>query len=72
MFKNIFSFLMLIFLVIIVTSSNLYAYLDPGTGSMILQVLAAVGIGLILVLRTFWGRIKLLFRKPKNIDTEEE
>ncbi|HLC81795.1 MAG TPA: hypothetical protein VJH68_04000 [Candidatus Nanoarchaeia archaeon] len=42
------------------------AYLDPGSGSMILQVLigglAAMGI----VLKTQWVKLKSFFKKPKE------
>jgi hypothetical protein len=45
------------------------AYLDPGTGSMVLQI--AVG-GLLAVLATtrlYWTRVRSLFRKERR--TEE-
>ncbi|HEX2120107.1 MAG TPA: hypothetical protein VHL59_00560 [Thermoanaerobaculia bacterium] len=42
------------------------AYLDPGTGSLIVQsliaALAAVGYGL----RLYWGRIRLWFKRPED------
>jgi hypothetical protein len=41
------------------------AYLDPGTGSMILQILLVVLLGVGVVLRLFWSKIKLLFTKSK-------
>ena len=34
------------------------AYLDPGTGSYLFQVLIAVGLGALFVIRTYWARIK--------------
>ncbi|MCJ7513763.1 MAG: hypothetical protein MUO23_12435 [Anaerolineales bacterium] len=41
------------------------AYLDPGSGSYLLQLLVAVILGAALALRVYWGRIKSLFtRKP--------
>lgn len=40
-----------------------YAYLDPGTGSVLLQVIlggaAAVGVAL----KLYWGRIRAAFRR---------
>lgn len=40
-------------------TSNVWAYLDPGTGSMLLQVvlggIAAIGVAV----KIFWHRIKL-------------
>jgi hypothetical protein len=34
------------------------AYLDPGTGSYLFQVLIAVGLGALYIVKTYWGRIK--------------
>ena len=44
-------------------------YLDPGSGSVILQVLLAAILGAGVVLRTQWAKIKSLF---KGKDTSEE
>lgn len=44
-----------------------HAYLDPGTGSFLIQLiiggLVAVGFGV----RMFWGRIKKLFNRNKSV-----
>ena len=37
------------------------AYLDPGTGSLIIQVIAASLAAAAVVLRTYWHKIKSLF-----------
>ena len=51
-------------------SANAYAYLDPGTGSMILQallgVLAAVGAYITLYWRKFKNLINRIFQKKKD------
>ena len=51
-------------------SANAYAYLDPGTGSMILQallgVLAAVGAYITLYWRKFKNLISKIFQKKKD------
>ncbi len=50
-----------------------YAYLDPGTGSMLIQgiigAIAAVGV----TLKLYWHKIKLMIsgRKPKDEKTGE-
>ena len=52
-------------------STNAYAYLDPGTGSMILQSLIA---GFVIVGSTvgiFWQKIKGLFSKSKKDETDK-
>ena len=48
-----------------------YAYLDPGTGSYIIQLLIGVLFGLLFTIKMFWGKIKMFLksifsRKKKN------
>ncbi len=38
-----------------------YAYLDPGTGSMILQGVLAAVAGSMFFLRTYWYKVKSFF-----------
>ena len=45
-----------------------FAYIDPGTGSMLLQGLLAGVAGLIVVLKLYWFKIKNFF-VPKAADT---
>jgi len=40
-----------------------HAYLDPATGSILLQGLIAGVAGLVVVLRLYWQRLKALFRR---------
>ena len=42
------------------------AYLDPGSGSYILQILIATFVGGLFVLRTSWGKISAFFRQRFN------
>lgn len=44
------------------------AYLDPGSGSYLLQLLIAGALGALFVLRTFWGRVKSFFRGAQEED----
>ena len=37
------------------------AYLDPGTGSMIVQVIIAAITGVLFAIKVFWGRITTFF-----------
>ena len=48
-----------------------HAYLDPGSGSIMLQGLFAGVAGIIAVLKIYWQRIKLFIGKilGKNTDT---
>lgn len=36
-----------------------HAYLDPGSGSMVIQMVVAAVAGALLSLRMFWGRLKV-------------
>jgi hypothetical protein len=48
-----------------VFSSLMFLYTDPGTGTLILQLLAAGAIGLVFYVRVFARRAKSFFsRKP--------
>ena len=43
------------------TAAPAWAYLDPGTGSMILQVLLGGFAGLALLGRLYWHRLLVMF-----------
>jgi hypothetical protein len=45
-------------------------YLDPGSGSLLLQLLLAAILGLGLILRTQWSKIKSFFKR--NDESEED
>jgi len=50
------------------------AYLDPGSGSVLLQIVLAAILGAGIVLRTQWSKIKSLFKGKDSLeeDTEDE
>ena len=48
-----------------------YAYLDPGSGSMLLQLLVAGLLGAAFLLKTFWGRIKAFFGRVFSKDHQD-
>ena len=48
------------------------AYLDPGSGSIIIQLAIAAILGLGVLVRSQWSRIKQLFgKKNPNTDTND-
>ena len=49
-------------------STYLLAYLDPASGSLLLQLLLGGVAGIALVLKLFWHRILGLFGKKPNDD----
>ena len=47
-------------------------YLDPGSGSFLLQLAIATVIGLGIALRASWGKIKGMFGAKPNSDDEDD
>lgn len=48
-------------------------YLDPGSGSIIIQLAIAAIVGIGVALRASWGSIKKLFGvKPKDEDSDSD
>ena len=47
------------------------AYLDPGSGSFLLQLLIAGALGLAVAVRASWSKIKKLFKRGNKDDDEE-
>ena len=48
-----------------------HAYLDPGTGSMLLQGLLAGIAGAAVVLRLYWAKLKALFSGQRSNSTAD-
>ena len=48
------------------------AYLDPGTGSMLIQILLAALLGAGVAIKIFWRNIKAFFTGKKTSDTSVE
>jgi len=53
------------------------AYLDPGSGSLILQVILAVLLGGFFIIRSYWNKIidgvrKIFSRQEKGEENEPE
>lgn len=46
-------------------------YLDPGSGSFILQLVLAALLGAAVIARTYWGKIVGFFRKG-GTETKED
>lgn len=47
-------------------------YLDPGSGSILLQLILGALLGLGLLLRTQWNKLKNLFKKPEKPEEENK
>ncbi len=53
---------------------DLLAYLDPGSGSMILQILAGGLAAVAVAAKLYWGRLLtfLRIRKPEDVSVRQE
>lgn len=58
----------------IIELSNLpaQAYLDPGTGSMILQTIIATFVAAGIAVKSFWAQIKFFFSSKKESGNDND
>ena len=65
---------MLLWLALLVVPSPAHAYLDPGTGSMLLQLLLGGVAGFVVLMKMGWRRILgfLGLRKEESAPPEED
>ena len=48
------------------------AYIDPGTGSMVIQSLVAAIAGGVFLIKTYWHKLRRFFSQKKDISPELE
>ena len=48
-----------------------YGYLDPGTGSLIVQGAIAAIVGIATGLKLYWGRLRATFSRTNGVDSPE-
>jgi hypothetical protein len=51
---------------------SLLPYLDPGSGSFIIQIAIAVALGLGVAIRASWGSIKKFFGAKPKLEEEDD
>ncbi len=54
-----------------VASADVFAYLDPATGSIILQGILAALAGAMLTIKIYWARIKEFFGKGAKVPSDK-
>ena len=67
--KNLFLFAIFLFLAIPWTAQ---AYIDPGTGSFIIQIIVATVLGTTFYFKFFWKKIKDFFINRQSSDARED
>ena len=58
-------------LILIVYTKSVYAYLDPGTGSLVIQSVIAIVAGAIFTIKIYWSRVKGYFFKDNKEEKED-
>jgi hypothetical protein len=53
------------FLLVFVIPQPVSAYLDPGFGSMVWQMIAALAFGAAFTVKIYWQKIKIFFSRSK-------
>jgi len=43
------------------TTTNAFAYIDPGTGSFVFQIIIASFLGILTLAKIYWSRLKAFF-----------
>lgn len=51
-----------LFFVLLTTARNAFAYIDPGTGSIILQALVAAFLAALFTIKSYWNSIRAFLR----------
>jgi hypothetical protein len=59
-------------IIVLTSAAPAYAYLDPGTGSMVYQAIMVVFLAVAATTRLWWHKIKdLLGARPSKADKDE-
>lgn len=53
------------------TARPVYAYLDPGAGSFLFQLLIGAGVSVLFLLKVYWKKIKGFITK-KGADADDD
>jgi hypothetical protein len=66
MYQKKLNFFLFVAILVFFVSPPVAAYLDPGFGSMVWQLLAAVVFGVAFTLKIYWMKIKNYLSGEKN------
>ena len=56
-------FTITILILLLTFSLNVNAYIDPGTGSYVIQVILAAILGGVVTMKVFWKRIGMILKR---------
>lgn len=69
--KKTLSMTSLVLLLLVLATRPAHAYLDPASGSMILQVIVAAVAALLITIKAFWHKIRGMFGGSPTEDTAD-
>ncbi|MBX7147979.1 hypothetical protein K1X76_02740 [bacterium] len=61
------TFIIILLVILLAPIQNAHAYLDPGTGSMIVQVVVGGFLAALYTVKAYWHKIKKFFKRSKDI-----
>jgi len=61
-----------VFLLGTLVSSEAYAYIDPGSGSLIIQMLIGALVGVGITIKIYWNRLKFKFNEKFKSDQKSK
>ena len=61
---------LLLLVLVLASAQALAAYIDPGSGSYLLQILVAGLLGASFAVKRFWGNIVAVFRRSESSDED--
>ena len=70
--RNVASVLLLAAVIIIMSAGPVYAYIDPGTGSMVLQIVIGGMLACMFGIKMFWRRIKTMISSRTKMPVDED
>ena len=56
---------------VVLAEPRAYAYIDPGTGSYLFQLLVAGALGGLFMVKVYWKKIVSVFRRQAKPDEDE-
>lgn len=71
-FKSLITMFALLILAYLIYPQKAHAYIDPGTGSIIIQVLIAAFFGALFAVKMSWKRIKIFFNSLFSTGSKRE
>ena len=67
--KSMFFILGMLYLIF---PQTIYAYLDPGTGSYVLQIILAAIVGIAFTFKIYWAKVKTFFATLFSKNSKEK